>query len=138
MCLSEVQSIVVLADILISAFFILGYMRRVLVIFLIFLFPLHVFAESLDRPLALHTEKSDILIASVGASSDTGYHTILDVAANYDHEPDEPPASADLNDSLIASVLPKSADCLACSTSAYIPFPDYLLCLPILKPPPLA
>lgn len=113
-------------------------MRRALVIFLIFLFPLHVFSESVDGPMAMHADTSDNFISSVTASADIEYQTVLDLAAAYEHHSDEPPASADLNDFLLACVLPESASCLACSTPACIPLPEYVLFLPILKPPPLA
>jgi len=112
-------------------------MRRAFVIFLILLFPLHVFAELVDRHLPQQTDVAERSSQAEMTSSEAGYFAIFGVAANYGHESDEPPASADLHDSLLQDMRPEVTVCLACSTPPYTPSSEYLLVLPLIKPPPL-
>ena len=125
-----------LTDILPPLSFFLDCMRRVLVIFLIFLFPLHVFADSVDCPMPLHASAPDRLTQSETVSAVVAGFAAIDDAVIYGCSANEPSASADLNDSLVHVAPIELADCAAYSSPSYIPFPEYLLFSSISKPPP--
>lgn len=103
-------------------------MRRVLVIFLILLFPLNVAALCMTA-------------AAVQQPASEAEHVYMADAADWDNpdiDTDEPPASADCHDSMNERIRLRFPVLPACAPSAYAP-PGYLQpSFPPLKPPPLA
>ncbi|MEX5746469.1 hypothetical protein [Massilia sp. X63] len=69
-------------------------MRRILVIFLILLFPLNVFALSLSASTAQPGGAHEHATAVLSAGADA----LADAEARGDVDPDEPPSVADLHD----------------------------------------
>jgi hypothetical protein len=109
-------------------------MRRVLVILLIFLFPLQAYADSLDCPVPAHAGIAGHAIFAGAADHGT---SAFDLAANPDN-PEELPADADLYDSLGSATQSLPVLPLVSPYPAYTPASRHLLFLPIIKPPPLA
>lgn len=108
-------------------------MRRVLVILLIFLFPLQPYADSLDRAVPVHMEITGHAILADAADHGA---SAFELAANPDTL-EELPADADPCDSL-GSATQSLPVLLVSSYPPYAPASRHLLFLQIIKPPPLA
>jgi hypothetical protein len=123
-------------DILASFQFPMDRMRRLFVIFVIFLFPLQVFAGSSASQLPTHTIGAGHLLLSEATSSDAGEKAAFEDISAWDAS-EELPAGADVNDALGQDSYLQQADCLACSRPQYTPPSMHLLFLPVVKPPPI-
>lgn len=130
------------------------YMRRVLVIFLIFLFPLNVLALSMSvssmqpagipQATAASAATPAIVHAHAHADVDTGT-AAADHAAGTpasqsacDIDPDEPPAGTDFHDWVTRAACAHLAILPEEQISSLVPARRGLSAFPPLKPPPLA
>jgi hypothetical protein len=116
------------------------YMRRVFVIFLIFLFPLNVLALSMSissMPPAGSTQ-SFFAPAHADAETDTCCNVDPGSQAVFDIDPDEPPTGSDFHDWVSREARPQSVALPEESISSLVPSPRGLSPFPPLKPPPLA
>jgi hypothetical protein len=111
-------------------------MRRVLVIFLIFLFPLQVFAGSSDWQLPTHAIGAERLFLCEAASPDVDGKAAFGGVSTWDVS-EELPAGADVNDALGQGSYFQHADCPACARPQYTLPLLHLLILPVVKPPPI-
>jgi hypothetical protein len=106
-------------------------MRRVLVIILIVLFPLQVSAACSDYQSVVQLSAAErLMLADTAVYGDDG------ALANWD-TPEEPPASADVNDSIGQDLHFHQTAGSSYSQPQYIPPADHLLFLPVAKPPPV-
>lgn len=107
-------------------------MRRFIVIFLVFLFPIQLFAGSLDRQASTHPGAADHLTLSEAASDGADGATASGIPA-----PEGVTDGADINDSVGPySQFPQAAHCGSCATLRYAPPSQPLLFSPVIKPPP--
>jgi hypothetical protein len=111
-------------------------MRRVFVLFLIFLFSLQVFASSSDWQLPTHAIGAEHLVLSEAASSDVDGKAAFGGLSAWDAS-EELQADADVNDALDQDSYFQLADCFACARPQYTPPLLHLLILPVVKPPPI-
>lgn len=112
-------------------------MRRFIVICLIFLFPLQVFADAADYPPTHIVAPDNLSQIKFESSLDSagGISSFIAKVCSEDGF-DQPPAHLDLTDALIQELVSEVAD----KTRAFRPVaflqPNYVLFLPVLKPPP--
>jgi hypothetical protein len=111
-------------------------MRRLFVIFVIFLFPLQVFAGSSAWQLPTQAIDAGRLLLSDVASPDAGEKAAFEGVSAWDAS-EEMPAGADVSDALGQDSYVQQTDCLACSRPQYTPPSLHLLFLPVVKPPPI-
>lgn len=108
-------------------------MGRALAVFLIFLFPLHVFADLASMPVVAPTFQQ----LETKAESDKSPSSFIGVVLSYEHAPAEPPAGADLHDSVAQHIPSALHNFRTYFHPSYIGVPEYLLVLPLIKPPPV-
>lgn len=113
-------------------------MRRILVIFLILLFPLNVFALSLSasaaEPGGAHEHATAVPFADADALADA----LADAEARGDVDPDEPPSVADLHDLVNQERVLHLAGPCAGAAAPRDPARTGLSLPPPVKPPRLA
>ena len=113
-------------------------MRRAFAIFVALLFPLHLFAASLTCQVPAHVFHDAHGTTSVAASADMQALLTFDIVAQCDDDAEEPPAGADIEDSVGQAlpgkrpVFPMYSQPPYATPVAHLPF------LPIIKPPPQA
>ncbi len=111
-------------------------MRRVLVILISLLFSFQVFAASVACQGPLHVSQQEHVTSSSFASTDFQALIELDAAAQCDDDSNEPPASADIDDSLHHKIQENDGKLLSSAQLVYVlPLVD-LPFLPRIKPPP--
>jgi hypothetical protein len=113
-------------------------MRRVFAIFVALLFPLHLFAASLACQVPAHMFHGAHGTASVSASADLQELIAFDLVAQGDDETEEPPAGADIEDTLGQALPGKRIAFPSYSQPPYATPVAHLPFLPIIKPPPQA
>lgn len=112
-------------------------MRRVLVIFLILLFPVHVLADLASTSFATSKISPSIAPSEDQTASDKNHQAIFSIVASYQHAPVEPPASAEVQDTVVQHLPLAMNTFLAFTQLFYVDLPEYLLVLPLIKPPPM-
>ncbi|MET0964718.1 MAG: hypothetical protein ABWY05_18155 [Noviherbaspirillum sp.] len=113
-------------------------MRRAFAIFVALLFPLYLFAASLTCQLPAHVFHDAHGTASMSASAELQQLLAFDAVAQCDDDAEEPPAGADIEDSVGPALARKDIAFPGYSQPPYATRVAHLPFLPIIKPPPQA